>query len=69
MRARTEYLGCVQVAEQLDGVSLSVVKRAARSGELRVATKAPGQTGAYLFHERDVALWARRRGFKSAGSA
>jgi hypothetical protein len=43
------------------GVSTGIIKQAALDGDLRVAVKAPGRTGAYLFRPRDVDRWADRR--------
>ena len=56
----TRLLGVADVSGWT-GYTIDAVKRAAKSGELPVALKMPGKTGAYLFDKADVAEWAARR--------
>jgi predicted DNA-binding transcriptional regulator AlpA len=56
----TALLGVADV-KGLTGLTVDTIKRAARSGDLPVALKMPGKTGAYLFDRADVAEWAARR--------
>jgi predicted DNA-binding transcriptional regulator AlpA len=56
----TALLGVADV-KSLTGLTVDTIKRAARSGDLPVALKMPGKTGAYLFDRADVAEWAARR--------
>ena len=43
------------------GLSIDAIKRAARSGALPHAMKAPGKTGAYLFTREAVEAYAQGR--------
>jgi hypothetical protein len=58
--AAAPLIGTVEAAART-GHSVFLIKQAAQHGELKVAVKAPGRTGAYLFRPRDVDRWADRR--------
>ncbi len=58
--SQSELLG-VSEAAALVGVSIATIKRAASAGQLPIAHKMPGQTGAYLFHRTDVEALAKGR--------
>ena len=53
MSQSAQLLTTAEVAEIL-GKSTATVKRMALAGELPHALKLPGDTGAYLFHPKDV---------------
>jgi hypothetical protein len=53
-------IGASEAAREA-GVSVDVIKRAARTGALPHAMKAPGKTGAYLFTREAVQAYAQQR--------
>lgn len=53
MSQSATLLTSVEVAQEL-GYSLAKVKRLAQRGDLPVAQKLPGGTGAYLFHREEI---------------
>jgi hypothetical protein len=58
--AADPLIGTVEAAARA-AVSAPTIKAAAQSGDLPIALKMPGRTGAYLFRPRDVDRWADRR--------
>jgi hypothetical protein len=59
--SQLDIIGVPEAAE-LSGRSVATVKRAALTGQLPVALKMPGKTGAYLFTRQAVIEWAGARG-------
>ena len=56
-----EALLSAREAARETGLSIDTIKRAARSGDLPHATKAPGPTGAYLFTREAVQAYLEER--------
>jgi excisionase family DNA binding protein len=58
-----EYDGTAEAARKL-GVSVRTVHRLVAAGKLKTALKLPGDTGAYLFHPRDLDRYLKRHDYQ-----